>query len=370
MPDPFSVIGRLLRTLPPETAHRMTIEALRRGLVPPPSGLAGDHALKVRLLGLEFANPVGLAAGFDKNAEVADAMLAQGFGFVEVGTITRHPQPGNPRPRVFRLPRDQAMINRLGFNNDGLAAAAARLAARREAGRAGIVGANIGPNRDTDDAVGDLAVVAATLAPLADYLVVNVSSPNTPGLRDWQQREPLTRLIDGVQRGKARAQRMVPLLIKVAPDVGPHDIEVIADVALATGIDGVIATNTTLDRPAELRDAAKRETGGLSGRPLMARSTAVLAALFSATTGRVPLIGVGGITCGADAYSKVRAGASLVQLYTALIYQGPRLVAEIRRELGQRLRADGFATLAEATGSAGNADRSSTAANVTAGTAP
>ncbi|MCU0838928.1 MAG: quinone-dependent dihydroorotate dehydrogenase [Rhodospirillales bacterium] len=367
MLDTFRVVGRFLRTLPPETAHRATISALARGLVPPASGFTEDRTLQIGLLGLAFDNPVGLAAGFDKNAEVADAMLAQGFGFVEVGTITRHPQAGNPRPRIFRLPRDQAMINRLGFNNEGLAAAAVRLAARREAGHRGIVGANIGPNKDTDDAVGDLAVVAATLAPLADYLVVNVSSPNTPGLRDWQRREPLARLIDGVQRGRARAPRTVPLLIKIAPDVTPADIEAIADVALANGIDGLIATNTTVDRPAALHDPAGREAGGLSGRPLMARSTAVLAALFSATGGRLPLIGVGGIACGADAYGKIRAGASLVQLYTALIYQGPRLVAEIRRELAQRLRADGFATLAEAVGSAG---RPHPAASVRAKTAP
>lgn len=350
MPDVYPAVGRLLRSLPPETAHRATIAALSRGLVPPPSGLADDFLLKIGLWGIEFPNPLGLAAGFDKNAETADAMLAQGFGFVEVGTVTRRPQAGNPRPRVFRLPRDEAMINRLGFNNEGLAAVAARLEARRAAGRPGLVGANIGPNRDLEDPIGDVALMAATLAPVVDYLVVNVSSPNTPGLRSWQRRDPLTRLIEGVQEGRARTACRVPLLVKIAPDLAAEDIETIADVALSAGIDGLIATNTTLARPAGLRGDARGEAGGLSGRPLMARSTEVLGALFRATGGRLPLIGVGGIASGADAYAKIRAGASLVQLYTALIYRGPRLIAEIRREVGQRLRCDGFASLAAAVG--------------------
>jgi dihydroorotate dehydrogenase len=352
MLDAFPVVGRMLRSLPPETAHRLTIAALASDLVPQPC-LAEDPLLAVRLWNLAFPNPVGLAAGFDKNAQVPDAMLHLGFGFVEVGTVTRWPQAGNPQPRIFRLPRDRAMINRLGFNNAGLAPVAARLAARRGAGRPGILGANIGPNKDAADPVADVAFVAETLAPLVDYLVVNVSSPNTPGLRAWQRREPLARLVDGVQAARARSRcDEVPLLIKIAPDVGDEDLQAIADVALGSGIDGLIATNTTLERPATLRDRARGEKGGLSGKPLMARSTRVLAALYQATSGRLPLIGVGGIASGADAYAKILAGASLVQLYTALVYAGPRLVADIRRDLGHRLRADGFPSLAAAVGSA------------------
>jgi dihydroorotate dehydrogenase len=309
-------------------------------------------AVTLKRSGLKLTNPIGLAAGFDKNAEVADAMLRQGFGFAEVGTVTLRPQAGNPRPRVFRLARDGAMINRLGFNNEGLAAVAARLKARRETEQPGIVGANIGPNKDASDPIGDIALMAATLAPYIDYLVVNVSSPNTPGLRSWQCREPLARLIEGVKAGRCRSGYAPPLLVKIAPDIGEEDIETIADLALTTGIDGLIATNTTIERPANLSGSARGEAGGLSGKPLMARSTAVLAALFRATGGRLPLIGVGGIASGDDAYAKIRAGASLVQLYTALIYQGPRLIADIRRDLGQRLRADGFASLAAAVGTA------------------
>jgi dihydroorotate dehydrogenase len=351
MIDIFPVAGALLRALPAELAHRLTVEALARGVVPK-AQFAADAMLEQQLWGLSFPHPVGLAAGFDKNAEVADAMLAQGFSFVEVGTITLRPQIGNRRPRIFRLTRDEAMINRLGFNNAGLAAAARRLAHRRTTGKTGIVGANIGPNRDAKDPIADLARAAATLTPYVDYLAINVSSPNTPGLRAWQQRQGLSDLIAGVNAHRAHWSKPVPLLVKVAPDLDDREIAAIAEVVLAGGVDGLIATNTTIERPPQLQSRARDEEGGLSGRPLMRRATQVLAKFRMATLGQVPLIGVGGIASGADAYAKIRAGASLIQLYTALVYQGPRLVQEICRDLAERLRADGFPSLTAAVGTA------------------
>lgn len=345
----YGAVGLALRRLAPETAHRITIAALKAGLVPRPAAVS-DPALRMRLWGLEFPNPVGLAAGFDKNAEAADAVLGMGFGFAEVGTVTPRPQPGNPRPRIFRLPEEQAMINRLGFNNQGLEAVARRLQARRRGGRRGIVGANVGPNRDSADPVADCASAAGRLAGLADYLVVNVSSPNTPGLRGLQDRAPLQQLLAAVTEALASASARPPLLLKIAPDLTPADREDIAAVAVAANIDGLIATNTTVARPPGLRGMHAGKSGGLSGRPLMAASTAVLADMYRLTAGRLPIIGVGGIANGADAYAKIRAGASLVQLYTALVYQGPGLISRIQRELVEHLRADGLDHLSEAVG--------------------
>jgi dihydroorotate dehydrogenase len=348
--DSFALVGSLLRSFDPETAHRLTIAALKTGLAPADRTPA-DPRLHMRLWGLDFPNPVGLAAGFDKNAEVPDAMLRQGFGFVEVGSVTPRAQPGNPRPRAFRLPEQQALINRYGFNNDGLEPAAARLAARR--GRPGLVGANVGKNKDTVEAADDYAIGIGRLAPLVDYLVVNVSSPNTPGLRALQGKEPLRALLERSLEARARAvpdRRPPPLLLKIAPDLTDEDRADIAEVALATGIDGLIVSNTTIARPPGLPEHLAREAGGLSGVPLMAASTAVLADMYRLTGGRLPLIGCGGIASGVDAYAKIRAGASLVQLYTALIYQGPGLVRAIRRHLAAAIRADGFATLADAVG--------------------
>jgi len=341
----------LLRLLPPESAHRLTLRAL--AWVPLPAPPADDPILGIRLWGRDFPNPVGLAAGFDKDAEVADAALRLGFGFVEVGTITPRPQPGNPRPRLFRLPAAGAAINRLGFNSRGLAAAAARLQPRADpSARRGIVGANLGINRDSADPAADYAAGATALAPLADYLAINVSSPNTPGLRALQGRDPLTRLIGAVQAARAAATPLnpPPLLLKIAPDLSEADRRAIAEVALATGIDGLIVANTTLARPPGLAGRHAGEAGGLSGRPLLRPSTELLAEMYRLTGGRLPLVGVGGIAGGADAHAKIRAGASLVQLYTALIYQGPGLVGRIKRELAAALRADGCASLAEAVG--------------------
>lgn len=328
----------------------MTIAALRGGVAPTQRG-PDDAALAVRVFGRDFTNPLGLAAGFDKNGEVPDRMLSLGFAFVEIGTVTPRPQRGNPPPRVFRLPEDEAMINRLGFNNDGLLMVLERLRRRKvERLSGGLVGANVGPNRESSDPAGEVAAAAAKLAAVCDYLVVNVSSPNTPGLRDWQQRDRLAEMIAGVQSACRSAGQRTPILIKIAPDNSEEDLQTIAAIAVDSGIAGLIATNTTVERPPQLRGRFRRESGGLSGRPLFARSTEVLAALYRATGGRLPLIGVGGIASADDAYAKIRAGASLLQLYTALIYQGPSLIARIKDGLAERLRRDGFTSLGEAVG--------------------
>lgn len=338
-----------LRLLPAETAHRLTIRALAAGWYPR-GETAEDPILASRLWDLDFPNPVGLAAGFDKNAETADAMLRWGFGFVECGTVTPRPQAGNPLPRLFRLPEDGAVINRMGFNNGGLTAFAAKLTRRQ--GRGGIVGANLGKNRDSADATADYCSGVSSLGALADYLVINVSSPNTPGLRELQRRSALRHIIDEVTaaRDALTVARKPPLLVKVAPDLTPDEVEDIAETALATRVDGLIVSNTTVARPAELRSANAPEPGGLSGAPLFEPSTTRLRAFYRLLGGRIPLIGAGGISSGEQAYAKIRAGASLVQLYTALVYRGPGLVAEIKRDLAALLRRDGFASVAAAIG--------------------
>lgn len=348
--DYYGVIGPLLRRLPPEAAHRAAIRALAFGL--PIGSAASDAAiLNVALWKQDFPNPLGMAAGFDKGAEAYDGLLRLGFGFVEVGSITPRPQHGNPKPRLFRLTEDRAIINRLGFNSDGLSAAEARLR-RRAADRHGVVGVNLGKNRDSTDAAADYILGVGALAPYADYLVINVSSPNTPGLRALQEAAALRSLIDRVQAARAQAKTgaLPPLLLKIAPDLTPEDRQDVAQVALASGIDGLIIGNTTVTRPPGLRSLHARESGGLSGRPLFALATEVLGDMYRLTAGRLPLIGVGGIASGADAYAKIRAGASLVQLYTALVYQGPGLVARLKRELADLLRADGYASIAAAVG--------------------
>jgi len=340
---------RCLRLLDPETAHRTTIWALRRGLAPR-APAAADPKLAIRVFGRDFPNPLGMAAGFDKDAQVPGPLLGLGFGFVEVGTLTPRAQPGNPRPRIFRLPPDGAVINRLGFNNRGAAAARDALDRWRAAGGAGLVGVNIGKNRDSPDAAGDYAAAARVLAPAADYLVINVSSPNTPGLRALQGRAELEGLIDGLRAALDGLAAAPPLLLKVAPDLGEAELADIAEVALARRLDGLIATNTTIERPTDLLGRHRAEAGGLSGRPLFVPSTEVLAQLYRLTGGGIPLVGVGGIASGADAYAKIRAGASLVQLYTALIYEGPGLVARLKAELADLLARDGFETLSAAIG--------------------
>jgi dihydroorotate dehydrogenase len=350
--DLYPLARPLLRCIDPETAHRMTIAALKLGLSTG-AGKPDNPILGCRVFGLSFSNPIGLAAGFDKDAEVMDAMLGLGFGFVEAGTVTPRPQPGNSGKRLFRLDEDEAVINRLGFNSRGVAAFAERLSQRRR-GRAGVVGANVGKNRDTEDAAADYAAGIEAVCGFADYLVVNLSSPNTPGLRALQARaqmeELLTRVLDARRRSAPDPMRPPPLLAKVGPDLGDEELRDIADVAVKTGIDGLIVGNTTVARPPHLRSADRNATGGLSGRPLMAPSTACLAAMYRHAEGRLPIIGCGGVASGADAYAKIRAGASLVQLYSALVFHGPALIGRIKHDLAAKLRADGFASVAEAVG--------------------
>jgi dihydroorotate dehydrogenase len=343
-----------LRLIDPEQGHRLAIEALKRGLAPA-CAEPDDPILATRVFGLDFSNPIGLAAGFDKHAEVIDAMLGFGFGFVEAGTVTPQPQPGNPGKRLFRLEEDEAVINRFGFNSEGLAVFAERLAARCKAPRAvGIVGANVGKNRDTEDAAADYEQGVAAVTPFADYVVVNVSSPNTPGLRGLQARAPIEDLLRRVLAARARAIPqgcpVPPLLAKVGPDLDDEALRDIAEVASASGIDGLVVGNTTLARPASLRSRHRGEAGGLSGRPLMEPATDCLRRVYRFTAGRLPIIGCGGVSSGADAYAKIRAGASLVQLYTALVFHGPGLVATIKRDLARLLRADGITHLADAVG--------------------
>jgi dihydroorotate dehydrogenase len=345
-----SVFGPLLRLVEPETAHRLALFFLNTGLRGLSSG-DDDPILNTHLWGIDFNNPVGLAAGFDKNAEALDGVLGLGFGFAEIGSVTPVSQPGNLPPRLFRLTKDLAVINRMGFNNDGAEIVAGRLSQRR---KKGVVGVNLGKNKTATNAVADYAKGAEILAPTADYLVVNVSSPNTPGLRALQGGDALREILSAVQeildKGATGTARRKPLLVKIAPDLTKEDQEDIVDVALSLGIDGIIATNTTIVRPKDLRDPQKTETGGLSGRPLKAQAIRVLADIYRLSEGKIPLIGVGGIESGADAYARIRAGASLVQLYTALVFQGPSLVAKIKKDLADLLRRDGFSTVAEAVG--------------------
>jgi dihydroorotate dehydrogenase len=341
----FDSAAGLLRALPAERAHNLTLTLAGAAAPLLPRPAADDPRLAVSAFGLDFPNPVGLAAGFDKNAQVPDAMAKFGFGFVECGTVTPRPQGGNPQPRLFRLTEDAAVINRMGFNNGGIEQAARNLKVRR--GR-GLVGINIGANKDSIDRISDYVLGFAALAPLADYVAVNVSSPNTPGLRGLQNREELTRLLDSLIT--ARAGKSKPLLLKIAPDLDQHALDEIADVVRTSGIEGLIVSNTTIARP-QLKSSHAQETGGLSGRPLLAPSTEVLRGMRQRLGKSVTLVGVGGIGGGADAYAKIRAGASLVQLYTALVYQGPGLVARIKQELLACLTRDGYANVTAAVGS-------------------
>ncbi len=349
MVDLYPLARPFLMAMDAEQAHNLTIAALKTGWVP--GGSRRDpEVLATRVLGLDFSNPIGLAAGFDKNAEVPDAMLKLGFGFVECGTVTPRPQDGNPKPRLFRVPTAQAVINRFGFNNQGLDAYAARLQAR--AGRPGIVGANVGKNKDTVDAASDYAACIRRVAPLSQYMVVNVSSPNTPGLRTLQSRDALADLLGQCLAARAETGMKPPLLLKVAPDLTDEDKADIAAVVLDSGIDGLIVSNTTLARPAAIPLVLAAEAGGLSGRPLLEPSTKVLGEFYQLLGGKLPLVGVGGVSSGTDAYAKIRAGASLVQLYSAMAYQGPGLVGRIKVELAQRLAADGYARVGDAVGAA------------------
>ncbi|WP_430910811.1 quinone-dependent dihydroorotate dehydrogenase [Methylobacterium sp. sgz302541] len=343
----FPLVRPLLHAVDAETAHGLTLRGL--SLLPPARPGADDPCLAVDLLGLRFPNPVGLAAGFDKGAVVPDALLGLGFGFVEVGGVVPLPQPGNPKPRVFRLPRDGAVINRFGLNSEGLDVVAGRLAARRH--RGGIVGVNIGANKEAADRLADYAACARRLAPLADFITVNVSSPNTPGLRDLQGEAFLDALLARVAAARDEAGTATPILLKIAPDITLDTLDAICATVLARGVAALVVSNTTIARPASLRETALAgETGGLSGRPLFGPATRLLAETHLRVGGRIPLIGVGGIDSAEAAWTKIRAGASLVQLYSALVYAGPGLVDEIKRGLVSRLTAEGLSSLREAVG--------------------
>jgi dihydroorotate dehydrogenase len=342
----------LLLRLDPETAHGLALRALKAGLGPRRDAAAFPR-LRTRLAGLELANPLGLAAGFDKNAEAVGALVAAGFGFVEVGATTPLPQPGNPRPRLFRLSDDRAVINRFGFNNDGVVAIAARLAARAPGG---VVGLNLGANKASADRAADYAAVLAAAGPHVDFATVNVSSPNTERLRELQGAEALRGLLAGVAAANRALARPVPLFLKIAPDLSEAELEGLVGVALEAGVAGIIATNTTLAREG-LRSGRAGEAGGLSGAPLFGRSTAVLARVHALTGGRLPLVGAGGVGSAEEAYAKIRAGASAVQLYTALVYEGLGLVPRILAGLDALLARDGFASVAEAAGTGGAGTR-------------
>ncbi len=347
----YSLLRPAIFALDAERAHRMTIAALKLKPAGRPSAL--DPVLATRVAGLDFPNPVGLAAGFDKDAEVFAPLLGLGFGFVEVGTLTPRPQAGNPRPRLFRLAEDEAVMNRMGFNNRGQEEAAGRLE-RRQRGR-GIVGINIGANKDSADRIADYARGVTRMAPLADYLTVNISSPNTPGLRALQDKGALTELLAAVV--EARGSEGPPVFLKVAPDLEAIDVQDISEAVLAQGIDALIIANTTITRPA-LRSRHAREMGGLSGAPLRPLALRRLRDFRRATEGRLPLIAAGGIASGADAWMRIKAGASLVQLYSALVFHGPGLARQIARELRELALREGFANIAEAVGSEERNDRS------------
>ncbi len=343
---------RLMQALPPEPAHNAAIRALSMGLGS--KSAADRHAvLKTNLCGLDLPNPVGLAAGFDKDAKVPDAILAAGFGFTECGTVTPKPQAGNPKPRLFRLKEDGAVINRMGFNNGGLDAYTDRLKAR--AGKPGVVGANIGANKLTEDKVEDYITGLKAVWGLCDYVTINISSPNTPGLRDLQGEQAMEDLLGRLQDARqelAKDGPAAPMFLKVAPDIAMSAVDRMVEQARTYGLSAIIVSNTTLDRPESLQSAHKGESGGLSGKPLLTRSNAMLHEFAGAAAGRIPLIGVGGISSGADAYEKIRLGASAVQLYSALVYGGPQLVTQICDDLAARLLADGFTSVKDAVGAA------------------
>lgn len=338
----YCALRPALFLLPPEKAHRAAIHALQRGLAPKSRFM--HPALATEIASLKLPSPVGLAAGFDKNAEAVEGAHHAGFGFVEIGTVTPRPQPGNPQPRVFRLVKQQAVINRLGFNNEGMDAAAARLAANKHGG---VVGGNVGKNKDSAEALADYTAAMHALYGYVDYITANISSPNTPGLRNLQAKEELQKLVRGLHAERAKlisehGFASKPIFVKIAPDNDDAALIAIAQVALEEKLDGLIVSNTTINH--------NGEQGGLSGKPLFGPSTEVLRKMYRMTEGKIPLIGVGGISSAEDAYAKIRAGASAVQLYTALIYQGFGLVEQINKGLVKLLERDGFRTIREAVG--------------------
>lgn len=349
------MLQRLLFLLAPESAHRLVIRSFQQfpKLLPSLLGIgkssAPDPLLQQQLWGRHFPNPIGLAPGFDKNAEVFAPMLSLGFGFVEVGTLTPKPQIGNDKPRLFRLQEDQAVINRLGFNNQGQAVAYERL--RQGRGKvSGIIGVNIGKNKDSADAVADYVAGLQKMASVADYITVNISSPNTAGLRDLQQAKSLDVLLGALSQARQQMTPNPPLLVKIAPDLEAGQLQEMVGLALQHQVDGLIMTNTTVKRPASLKSPYAAQTGGLSGQPLFDLSTATLAAAYQLTKGKIPLIGLGGIASAEQAYQKIKAGANLVQLYTGLVYGGFPLLHKIKRGLRHLLKQDGYKNIGEAVG--------------------
>ncbi len=348
----YKVGTSVLRSLPAEKAHVTTIKLLRKGLGP--TAPRRDYSmLAINVGGLSLPNPVGLAAGFDKDCDVPDAMLRAGFGFVECGTVTPKPQAGNPKPRLFRLPEDEAVINRMGFNNKGLDHFAKRLTARQ--GRPGIVGANLGANKDSENRAADYVTGLVRLWGKADYFTINISSPNTAGLRKLQGADAMEDLLGRLSETRAKLagdDAAAPMFLKVAPDLDVTEVDRVVEQARTYGLNAIIVSNTTIDRPDSLQSAHASESGGLSGQPLFEKSTKLLSEFYNEAAGKIDLIGVGGISSGEQAYAKIRAGAKAVQLYSALAYQGPQLVTEICDDLIARLRADGFTSIEEAVGTA------------------
>lgn len=349
MPGLSDLGAKALHCLPPETAHGMALGLLRHGLVPA-TRHAPPASLRSELWGLNFASPLGLAAGFDKDATALKGLYRLGFGFVEAGTVTPRPQAGNPRPRIFRLTADGALINRMGFNGGGLVVFVRNVARARERGLAGPLGINIGANRDSDDKVEDYITCLKRLAPLADYITLNLSSPNTPGLRSLQEGEALKGLLERMAETVAVLQKPVPLLLKLAPELKGAALAESVRAAVDFGLAGLILCNTTTARPESLLSQAKGEQGGLSGAPLTAPALQMMREVYGLSEGRLPLIGVGGITSAEDAYMRIRAGASLIQIYTGFIYHGTRLIDDITAGLATRLQADGFTHIQEAVG--------------------
>jgi dihydroorotate dehydrogenase len=346
----FDLARPAIFALDSETGHSLAIKALKAAPLKGSSLAPSDSKLAISVAGLSFPNPVGVAAGFDKDAEVPDALLALGFGFTEVGSITPRPQAGNPKPRLFRLTKDKGVINRMGFNNAGAQAALERLKARKA--RDGLVGINIGANKDSEDRIADYAEMARVMTPYASYLAVNVSSPNTPGLRALQDEGALSALIDGVIAARAQAggDTVPPIFLKVAPDLEPQDIEAISRIAIDKKLGALIVSNTTISRP-ELTSRHAGETGGLSGAPLRELALQRIRDFSKATGGELPLVGVGGISSAEHAWERIRAGASLIQLYSGMVYHGPTLGAQIAKGLSKIMAREGITTIAEVVGS-------------------
>ena len=353
MLDIFKYIKPALFKLEPEQAHKAAIMALQMGVAP--NGRLSNDGLKQRVFGLDFDNPIGVAAGFDKNAEVPNEIIKVGFGFAEIGSVTPRPQAGNPKPRIFRVPEHRGVINRMGFNNDGHEAVLKRMRNVRMNKKSGQIGVNIGANKDSDDFIADYELGIETFYNVADYFVANISSPNTPGLRALQSKQSLEKLVDRICNRRDEMQqdlhKYVPLILKIAPDLTDEDIDDIAAICLDSELDGVIVSNTTIRRDFIAGHDHENEAGGLSGKPLFEFSTHMLARFYQATGGKIPLIGTGGIYDGASAYAKICAGATLVQLYSCLIYTGTGIIDELRQGILDGLKRDGFDTIEQAVGS-------------------